>query len=239
MLWRVPRVLRPGIPQADDELHETSGQPNRARSRPGGPVEMVAAAVRRGRFGRLRPASRAASGREQPPLQRPHRGLLDRRRHGPSRRRGAHRGSRGGAARRPLTSARRRSGRRGPPLPGRWPARPRRRCRPGVAGDPGAARTAMAGERSRRRGALPLVRREGFGRQQRERQDVGRAAVPRCSTLSAASSVSSARTSPIDAGDGAPAAASAAAMARARRPPLIGARRPRPARSRSIRHGPT
>ncbi len=55
-----PRVLRPGVPEADDELHRTlRRQPNRARSRPGGPARMVAP----GRYRRVRRAGGVAVSR--------------------------------------------------------------------------------------------------------------------------------------------------------------------------------
>ena len=165
-------VLRPGIPQADHELHEPSGQPNRARSRPGGPAEMVAAAVREGRFGR-RPGSFSRRGVGSPALASP---LPLPGRHGPSHRRGERRGSRGAAARRPVTSARRRSGRRVRPCLGDGSLHRDH--------DVAEVRPAAGWEREPGRAwpcrgprGLSLVPREGIGRQQRERQDVRRPAV--------------------------------------------------------------
>ena len=119
---------------------------------------------------------------EQPLLEGAHRRLLARIRRGPSRRGGACRGSRGGGARRRSTSGRRRSGRRGPRPPARPPARPRRRCRrDGPAGRADRrTKAASRGSRSARRRAIgiALVGRERLGREQRERQHVGRAVVP-------------------------------------------------------------
>ena len=89
-----------------------------------------------GRVSRPAPPSlaseqRAARARASPP-PRPAR-------RGPSRRRGACRGSRGAGARRARPSARRRSGRRAPPRPGRRPAPPTGRRRRGGVGCPGGS----------------------------------------------------------------------------------------------------
>ena len=61
---------------------------------------------------------------------------------------------------------------------------------------------------------------------------------PRCAALSSASSASSVRISPIEAGEGAPAASSAAAIARASPAAGTGGDDARRGPSRSTRHGP-
>ena len=159
----------------------------------------------RGRPDLSRPAA-DAPGRASPPLR-----LV---RRGPSRRRGACRGSRGGGARRPTDQ-------RTSPV---WPPRPAAACsaarstetttsprwsrRPGGVANAGGGRRAGAGDDD--------AGNEPAGNSGNERTSVG-PSPPRCARFSSASSASSARMSPIEPGDGAPAASSAAAIARASR----------------------
>ena len=159
-----PRVLRPGVPETDDDLQPrpSAGQHDRARSR-SGRARGDGSRARRPRptrpSARARRPQRAAGARgraSRPP--RPGR-------RGPSRRCGARRGSPAAAARRPATSGRRRSGRRGRPRPARSPARPRSTMSPRCGRRPGgsAKSAAAAGAAARGPGWAGTRRAAGAG----------------------------------------------------------------------------